>query len=152
MLFVMRGRVETDRQLCFANRPSGNKHYANHSPNESITPGPIRWENKCLHLTQHGGSGTGKMQFLNTQAARHSLVFLHGRDNLLRLSARKVKQCGRPDSHTKKSAQIVAVKRKKLEFFPVNEGTSERARQTNRRKPFADTTQWLPVTFQTRRV
>ncbi len=79
MLFVMRGHVEIDRQLCFANRPSGNKHYANHSPNESISPGPFQLENKCLHLTQHGGSGTGKMQFLNTQAVRHSLAFLHGK-------------------------------------------------------------------------
>ncbi len=69
MLFVMRGHVESDRQLCFANRPSGNKHYANRSTNESISPGPIRLENKCLHLTQHGGPGTGKMQFLNTQVA-----------------------------------------------------------------------------------
>lgn len=71
-----RPRVEADRQLCFANRPSGNKHYANHSPNESITLGPIRRENKCLHLTQHGGSSAGKMQFLNTQAKQRSLVFL----------------------------------------------------------------------------
>lgn len=77
MLSVMSGPVETDRHLCFTNRPSGNKHYANRSPNESISPGSIRLENKCLHLTQHGGSGTGKMQFLNTQAVRHSLAFLH---------------------------------------------------------------------------
>lgn len=79
MLFVMRGRLEADRQLCFTNRPSGNKHYANHSPNESISPGLIQLENKCLHLTQHGGPGTGKMQFLNTQTDRHSLAYLQGK-------------------------------------------------------------------------
>lgn len=79
MLFVMRGCLEADRQLCFTNRPSGNKHYANHSPNESISPSPILLENKCLHLTQHGGPGTGKMQFLNTQTAQHSLAYLQGK-------------------------------------------------------------------------
>lgn len=67
VLLVMREHVETDRQLCFANRPSSNKHYANHSPNESVSPGPIQLENKCLHLTQHGGRSTGKNLFLNTQ-------------------------------------------------------------------------------------
>lgn len=107
MLFVMRDHVEADRRLCFTNRPSGNEHNANRSPNESITPGPIQWENKCLHLTQHGGSGTGRMQFLNTDdSVAHSFTW---ENNLYWLTGRKVKH-------------------KKCEntcwSFPANEGTS----------------------------
>lgn len=33
--------VAVTRRLCFPHRLSSNEHYANHSPNESRTPGPI---------------------------------------------------------------------------------------------------------------
>ena len=108
MLFVMRGHVVADRQLCFTNRPSGNKLNANHSPNESISPGLIQLENKCLHLTQHGGPSTVRMQLLNTQTAAQ-LSFSTIENCLFSMSVRKVKQQGYPSSY-RKSTLIVSHK------------------------------------------